>query len=81
MAALFNYGDIVSFDITHEDKTVTLTGEVCVIDANGTFERPGVPSYDILVQNSPHFDGQPCLYKHIEAKGVTLIEKADKPID
>ena len=34
-------------------------GVVFIFDANGTFERPRIPSYDILVEN------ENMLYKHV----------------
>lgn len=52
----FEYGDIVNFKINGAIKT----GRVYIIDANGTFENPGVASYDIMV------DDENTLYKHIE---------------
>ena len=34
-------------------------GVVSIFDANGIFERPRIPSYDILVEN------ENMLYKHV----------------
>lgn len=51
-------------------------GNVYIIDANGTFERPEVPSYDILVKEHLYVsktnpEGH-ILYKHIPE---TLIDE------
>lgn len=51
----YKYGDIVSFKCNNKKHT----GEVYIIDAHGTFERPDVVSYDILVKD------ENILYKHI----------------
>ena len=39
-------GDRVTFCCGGETKE----GVVCIVDAHGTFEQPGIPSYDILVK-------------------------------
>jgi hypothetical protein len=51
---MYNYGDKVNFSI--EDGKV-LQGEIYIIDKHGTFEKPGIPSYDIMTDD--------CLYKHV----------------
>ena len=48
-------GDRVTFRCGDEIKE----GAVCIVDAHGTFEQPGVPSYDILVEE------ENMLYKHV----------------
>lgn len=53
---LFSKGDKVRFHIGAEQKL----GEVFIVDAHGTFEKPGIPSYDILV------DSENTLYKHVD---------------
>lgn len=62
----FNYEDNVEFDLDGQ----TLNGKIYIIDRFGTFFDNSDVSYDIMVENSPHFDGQPCLYKHISEKDV-----------
>ena len=37
----------------------TKKGVVCIVDAHGTFKQPGIPSYDILVEE------ENMLYKHV----------------
>lgn len=51
--AKYTYNDIVTFKL--EDKE--FTGSVYIVDPNGTFENPGKPSYDIMVDD--------VLWKHI----------------
>ena len=48
-------GDKVTFRCGGETKK----GVVCIVDAHGTFEQPGIPSYDILVKE------ENMLYKHV----------------
>ena len=48
-------GDKVTFCCGGETKE----GVVCIVDAHGTFEQPGIPSYDILVEK------ENMLYKHV----------------
>ena len=48
-------GDKVTFRCGDETKE----GVVCIVDAHGTFEQPGIPSYDILVED------ENMLYKHV----------------
>ena len=51
--------------LTKDDKVTfrcgdeTKEGVVCIVDAQGTFEQPGIPSYDILVEE------ENMLYKHV----------------
>lgn len=59
--AKYKLNEEVSFKM---DEKV-LTGRVFVVDKYGTFEQNEEPSYDIMVENSPHFNGKACLYKHI----------------
>lgn len=66
----FNYEDNVEFDLDGQ----TLSGKIYIIDRFGTFFDNSDVSYDIMVENSPHFDGQPCLYKHINEKNVRKAE-------
>ena len=48
-------GDEVMFTL----NGIKREGIVFIVDANGTFERPKVPSYDILVES------ENMLYKHV----------------
>lgn len=52
---LYKVGDAVTFE--HCGKTIS--GKVYIIDAHGTFERPGIVSYDIFSEEDN------TLYKHI----------------
>ena len=63
----FKIGDKVSFEF---NKGEFLEGVIEIVDAYGTIEQNVQPSYDILVEHSPHFNGEPCLYKHIVESGV-----------
>lgn len=52
MQPKYNYGDYVRFKLNDSDGQggvieVTREGAIEIIDANGTFMRPGVTSYDI----------------------------------
>ena len=61
----YNLGDTVTFSIVDElHKEHILSGEIAIVDAYGTFGQNEDVSYDILVEES-HFNGEPCLYKHI----------------
>ena len=62
----FNYDDYVKFTV----DGVEVIGQIYVIDAYGTFEQNEEVSYDIMVENSPHMGGEPCLYKHIRESEV-----------
>ena len=52
---LYKVGDEVVFTL----NGIQREGVVFIVDANGTFERPQVPSYDILVES------ENILYKHV----------------
>ena len=52
---VLNKGDKVTFRCGGETKE----GVVCIVDAHGTFEQPGIPFYDILVEE------ENMLYKHV----------------
>ena len=52
---IIKVGDEVVFTLNEIQKE----GVVFIFDANGTFERPRIPSYDILVEN------ENMLYKHV----------------
>ena len=54
-SALYKVGDEVVFTL----NGIQREGVVFIVDANGTFERPKVPSYDILVES------ENMLYKHV----------------
>lgn len=61
----YEYGDTVKFKLGNE----ILEGTVYIVDANGTWELPGVRSYDILAC-SPRYVSEmnpkgECLFKHI----------------
>ena len=53
--SLYTVGDEVVFTLNEIQKD----GVVFIVNANGTFERPAIPSYDILVEN------ENILYKHV----------------
>ena len=53
--ALYKVGDEVVFTLNEIQKE----GVVFIVDANGTFERPVITSYDILVEN------ENMIYKHV----------------
>ena len=61
----YDYNDLVEFDIVYENKTYTLQGRIEIIDRYGTFEQNKDVSYDIMVNESPFHNNEPCLYKHI----------------
>lgn len=52
---LYKIGDAVTFEYYGKTKS----GNVFIVDAHGTFERPGVISYDILSEE------EDTLYKHV----------------
>lgn len=58
----YHYGQ----DVTFEFNGTTLTGKIYIIDAYGTFFDDSDVSYDVMVDNSPLFNGQQALYKHIK---------------
>ena len=57
----FKVGDKVRFKFLSGCKTV---GTIAIVDKYGTFERPGVVSYDIMDLKVS------CLYKHIPEEDV-----------
>lgn len=62
----YDYDEVVKFKITTKELgEVECEGTIYIIDAYGTFEQNEEVSYDIMVEHSPHFDNEPCLYKHI----------------
>ncbi|MBE6326473.1 MAG: ABC transporter [Bacteroidales bacterium] len=52
---LHSIGEEVSFRCGNSIKK----GIIFIVDANGTFEQPNIPSYDIMVDN------EDTLYKHV----------------
>ena len=59
----YNYGDKVKFRLHNQyDEIIEKEGTVYIIDEHGTFENPGIVSYDILVTDE---DNQKTLWKHI----------------
>lgn len=59
----YNYGDKVKFRLHNQyDEIIEKEGTVYIIDEHGTFENPGIVSYDILVT---YEDNQKTLWKHI----------------
>lgn len=52
---LYSIGDEVSSRCGDSIKK----GIIFIVDANGTFEQPNIPSYDIMV------DDEDTLYKHV----------------
>lgn len=52
---LYKVGDAVTFECNGKTKS----GNVFIVDAHGTFERPDVISYDILSEK------ENMIYKHI----------------
>ena len=67
----YNYKDVVSFDISEDGKTYTLTGKVYIIDSHGTFMDNSDVSYDIMVEEGEYPMSYPCLFKHIREDKVT----------
>ena len=68
----YKLNDIIKFILDEKQYL----GNVYIIDANGTFDNPGVPSYDILVKEHLYIsqinpEGR-ILYKHIPE---TLIDE------
>ena len=59
--SLYKVGDEVVFTLNEIQKE----GVVFIVDANGTFERPVITSYDILVEN------ENMLYKHVPCDMVS----------
>lgn len=57
----YKRGDKVKFRVMNTN----LEGVIEIVDAYGTFEQNSEVSYDIFVESSPHFAGEPCLYKHV----------------
>ena len=53
--SLYKVGDEVVFTL----NGLRREGVVLIVDAYGTFERPRIPSYDILVES------ENMLYKHV----------------
>ncbi len=67
---LYKCGDTVSFDFgfSGSDKTVRLTGKVCIVDAYGTFEQNEEPSYDVeapYLDENMELSTKTALYKHL----------------
>lgn len=52
---LYTVGDTVTFRYNNSLKK----GVIFIVDKNGTFELPGITSYDIMVES------ENTLYKHI----------------
>jgi hypothetical protein len=69
----YDYDQKVSFTMKDGSKEITLEGTVYIVDAYGTFEQNEEPSYDIMVDKSPHFNNEPCLYKHIREQFVKEV--------
>jgi hypothetical protein len=63
MKPKYKIGDKVTFVLENEK----FSGEVYIVDANGTWDNPNEVSYDVLVDD----ENGSCLYKHI---GEHLIE-------
>lgn len=57
----FKVGDKVRFKFLNGGRVV---GTIAIVDKHGTFERPGVVSYDIMDLKVS------CLYKHIPEEDV-----------
>ena len=53
--SLNKIGDEIVFTL----EGIQRRGVIFAVDADGTFERPGIPSYDILVES------ENMLYKHV----------------
>ena len=71
----FNRDDMVGFTYDGYD----LTGTVEIVDWRGD-ERDHFKgcdwSYDVYVENSPHFEGSPCLYKHVPECDVRSLQNS-----
>lgn len=72
MKPKYKLNDTVKFTLDGKQHL----GNVYIIDADGTFDNPGVPSYDILVKEHLYIsqiNPEGCiLYKHIPE---TLIDE------
>ena len=54
-------GDEITFFCGNTQKK----GVVMIVDAHGTFDNPGIPSYDILVEE------ENMLYKHVSNEMIS----------
>ena len=70
----YNYKDVVSFNISEDDKTYTLIGKIYIIDSHGTFMDNSDVSYDIMVEEGEYPMSYPCLFKHIREDQVTPVK-------
>lgn len=66
----YKVGDKVKFTITHMDGRIKeYEGEVCIVDAYGTFFNPNEVCYDIWVGDLG--ESKPCLVKHLCESNVS----------
>ena len=66
---LYDYNDLVEFDIEDNGEKMTMHGSVYIVDAFGTFEQSEEASYDVMVDDYPNV-GQQCLFKHFPESRV-----------
>lgn len=70
MKPKYKLNDLVKFTLDGKQYL----GNIYIVDSNGTFERPDIPSYDVLVKehiSNTNPEGY-ILYKHIPE---TLIDE------
>ena len=58
----YKVGDEITFFCGNTQKK----GVVMIVDAHGTFDNPGIPSYDILVEE------ENMLYKHVSNEMISI---------
>lgn len=68
---LYKVGDTVSFNTkSRNGSSVTVTGEIHVVDESGTFFQTKEPSYDIYAPDVIGGGEVSALYKHIPESWV-----------
>lgn len=78
----YKRGDTVYFRFTDRDgNECEAHGQVCIVDAYGTFGQNEEPSYDIMVGDFMD-TGEPCFCKHVVEsliyKKANTKEKSDE---
>ena len=58
----YKVGDEITFFCVNTQKK----GVVMIVDAHGTFDNPGIPSYDILVEE------ENMLFKHVSNEMICI---------
>lgn len=74
---IFDYGDLVTFKLKHDDKEFEVEGTIEIIDRYGTFEQNDEPSYDIMIFNFCEEIAPVgrCLIKHIRQSSIISISE------